>query len=218
MKNLAKNLMIVAIALIVIMTTSGCTNWKKKYQALNTEYQNMRGLLAHERSEKGQLASQISESQMTIEQLQQQIAEQQSPAQATGFGDEYDVSFDANAGTVTVTLPNAILFKAGKATLKQTRSAELNHIVSVCQEQYAGKEIDVVGHTDSDPIKKSKWKDNWELSSQRSLSVVRYMIAQGISKDAIRAVGRGETKPVTSNATSSGKARNRRVEIVVHMK
>ena len=76
--------------------------------------------------------------------------------------------------------------------------------------------IDIVGHTDTDPIKKSKWKDNWELSAQRSLAVVRYLISKGIPKETILEVGRGESQPVASNSTESGKAKNRRVEIVEH--
>ena len=214
-----KKTIIMLIGLVSIMLLPGCTNWKKKYNALNVEHQNLKGLLERERAEKGQLAEQISQGQQTIEGLQKQIAERsQSPAEVTGFGKGYDVSLDSSAGTITVTLQNAILFAPGKATLKKTTSVELDHIRSVLQSQYPGKQIDVVGHTDSDPIKKSKWKDNWELSSQRALSVVRYLIKRGIQEDRIRAVGCGESRPITSNATASGKARNRRVEIVVHMR
>ena len=214
-----KKTIIMLIGLVSIMLLPGCTNWKKKYNALNVEHQNLKGLLERERAEKGQLAEQISQGQQTIEGLQKQIAERsQSPAEVTGFGKGYDVSLDPLAGTITVTLQNAILFAPGKATLKKRTSVELDHIRSVLQSQYPGKQIDVVGHTDSDPIKKSKWKDNWELSSQRALSVVRYLIKRGIQEDRIRAVGCGESRPITSNATASGKARNRRVEIVVHMR
>ena len=198
---------------------SGCTNWEKKYQALNVEHQNLKGLLERERSEKGQLAEQISQEQQTIEELQRQIAERhRSPADVTGFGEGYDVSFDPSAGTITVTLPNAILFDPGKAALKRATNVELDHIRSVLKRQYSDKQIDVVGHTDSDPIKKSKWKDNWELSSQRALSVVRYMVKRGAAVDKVRAVGCGAARPIASNTTASGKARNRRVEIVVHMR
>lgn len=206
-------------ALISICFFTGCTNWQKKYKALNVEHENLKGLLDREKSEKGQLAEQVTQGQQTIEELQKKIAERkQSPAQASGFGPGYDVSFDASAGTITVTLPNTILFDSGKETLKKTSSTELNHIASVLQSQYASRQIDVVGHTDSQPIKKSKWKDNWELSSQRALSVTRYLIQRGITPEKIRAVGRGESQPIASNATPSGRARNRRVEIVVHMK
>lgn len=205
--------------LIFALLLPGCTDWKKKYNALNVEHQNALGLLERERMEKGQLAQQVSQERQTIEELQRQIAERsQTPAEAAGFGKGYDVSLDAAAGTITVTLPNAILFDSGKAALKRATNVELDHIQSVLRSKYSGRQIDVVGHTDSDPIKKSKWKDNWELSTQRALSVVRYMVGRGVNKGKIRAVGCGATRPVASNSTASGKAKNRRVEIVVHMR
>ncbi len=207
------------IGLALFMLLPGCTNWEKKYQALNVEHQNTVGLLDKERQEKGTLAGQVAQGQQTIEELQRQISEmKKSPAEASGFGPGYDVKFDAAAGTVTVTLPNAILFESGKAELKSATSKELDHIESVLKSQYTDRLVDVVGHTDSDPIQKSKWKDNWELSSQRSLTVVRYLIDKGVNKEKIRAIGRGDSQPVASNSTADGKAKNRRVEIVVHMK
>jgi chemotaxis protein MotB len=197
----------------------GCTNWEKKYQALSVEHENLKGLLEKERSEKGLLADQVTQGQQTIEELQRQIEQQRkTPAEASGFGPGYDVAFDPAAGTITVTLPNAILFDSGKETLKSATIAELDHIRSVLQQKYKDRQIDVVGHTDTDPIKKSKWKDNWELSAQRSLTVARYLIQRGISEDNIRAVGCGESRPIASNSTASGKAKNRRVEIVVHVR
>ncbi len=213
-----RNTLIIIALIFITLVTTGCTNWKKKYEALNVEHQNLKGLLERERSEKGQLADQMSQSQQTIEELQRKIAERQSAAQASGFGEGYDVAFDPEAGTITVTLSTTILFDPGKAHLKKSTISELDHIRSVLQSKYSGRQIDVVGHTDSDPIRKSKWKDNWELSAQRALSVVRYLVERGIPKDKIRAVGRGASQPVASNSTRTGKAKNRRVEIVVYMK
>ena len=214
---------ILLTCLVLIPLLSGCggfpTNWKKKYQALNVEHQNLKGLFDRERGETGQLAEQVTLGHQTIEGLQRQIAERsQSPGEVAGFGPGYDVSLDPSAGTITVTLPNTILFDSGKAKLKKATSTELDHITSVLQNQYAGRPIDVVGHTDSQPIKRSKWKDNWELSAQRALSVTRYLTQRGIAPDIVRAVGSGESKPIASNATASGRARNRRVEIVVYMR
>jgi chemotaxis protein MotB len=204
---------------VAVFAFCGCTDWEKKYHALNVEHQNTLGLLERERAEKGKLAGEVSKGQQTIEELQRQIASRmQSAGEATGFGPDYEVSLDVAAGTITVNLPNAILFDPGKANLKQGRSAELNHIHAVLSDKYSGRQIDVVGHTDSDPIKKSKWKDNWELSAQRALTVTRYLTNRGIPADRIRAVGCGASRPVASNSTASGKARNRRVEITVHMK
>ena len=218
MEAVNKKTIVLLICLLSTSVLTGCTNWKKKYEALNVEHQNVKGLLDRERSDKRQLADQVAQGQMTIEELQRKIAEAESTAEATGFGKGYDVAFDASAGTITVTLQNSILFDSGKADLKNKTQTELNHIYSVLSSQYAGKLIDVVGHTDSDPIKKSKWSDNWELSAERALSVVRYMISKGISEDRIRAVGRGASVPVAPNTTVSGKSQNRRVEIVVYVK
>lgn len=205
--------------LCAVVVFSGCTDWKKKYESLEVEHENTLGLLQRERQEKRQLSNRLSEGQQTIEQLQQKIADMnQSPAQASGFGDDYDVSLDAAKGTVTVTLQNSILFSPGKASLKRATSTELDHIVSVLKDKYSGKLVDVVGHTDSDPIQKSDWDDNWELSAQRALTVARYLMDRGISSEKVRVVGRGPSDPVASNSSASGKAQNRRVEIVVHIR
>ena len=212
-------LVVFPILITLMLLTSGCNNWKKKYEALNVEYQNLKGLMERERGEKQQLAGEVAAGQQTIEELQRQIDERnQSPAEASGFGKGYDVSFDAAAGTVTVTLPNAILFSPGKAELKKATHSELDHIADVLKSKYGGMKVSVVGHTDADPISKSEWADNWELSAQRSLSVLRYLIKRGIPEDLIEAAGRGAGQPVADNSSSSGKAQNRRVEVVVRMK
>lgn len=211
----------IALLICLVSTTFlyGCTNWQKKYEYLNVEHQNLQGRFESLQSERGQLADRISQDQQTIQELQRQIVElNKSPAVVTGFGEGYDVAFDPSAGTITVTLPNAILFDSGKATLKKATSAELDHIQSVLRSKYSGREIEVVGHTDSDPIKKSPWKDNWELSAQRALTVARYLIQRGIPEDKIRAAGCGAARPIASNANATGKARNRRVEIVVYIR
>ena len=132
----------------------------------------------------------------------------------TGFAG--DVAVDPLKGTITVTLPNEILFASGKATLKKSTISELDQIKSVIKERYSGLQIDIVGHTDSDPIKKSKWKDNWQLSAERALTVLRYLNTKGIPDKQIAAVAAGASRPVGSNSTKTGKAQNRRVEIVVN--
>ncbi|MBN2136772.1 MAG: OmpA family protein [Sedimentisphaerales bacterium] len=214
-----KKQIIFSICLVSIILLPGCTNWKKKYMLLESENKNLKGLLDVAETQKGQLAERVSQDQATIEELQRQIDElNKTPEDATGFGPGYDVAVDADAGTITVTLPNAILFDSGKAELKKATITELDHILSVIKQNYAGRLLDVVGHTDTDPIKKSKWKDNWELSAQRALTVTRYLVERGIPDKEIRAVGSGESKPVVPNTSAANKAKNRRVEIVVHMR
>jgi len=206
---------------VSIAFSSGCTNWEGKYKNCEVLYSNCEGQLIFEKSQRDQLKTRLSQDQQTISQLQREIDERKrTPGEILGFGEGYDVGFDPSAGTITVTLPNTILFSAGKATLKKATSTELNHIESVLQSRYPGRQIDVVGHTDSDPIKVTKkmWKDNWELSAQRALAVTRYLIKRGVPEANIREVGCGAARPIASNVTPSGKARNRRVEIVVYMR
>lgn len=221
MQAARKKMIALLICFVFIALMPGCTNWQKRHDALLVEHGNLQGLLQRERDEKDLLAGEVTRGQQTIEELRRQIEEQhKTPADASGFGDGYVVDFDPAAGTITVTLQNSILFDSGKATLKTATSTELDHIRSVLKQKYAGKRVDVVGHTDSDPIRKTKdkWKDNLELSAQRAISVTRYLIRKGISQDDIRAVGCGDSRPVTSNSSSSDKAKNRRVEIVVYVR
>lgn len=221
MRVVKASVLIPVICVVTLSLVSGCTDYKKKYDYLNVEHQNLKGRFENLQSEKQALAERISQDQQTINELRRQIEElDKTPAEATGFGAGYDVAFDANAGTITVTLPNTILFDSGKAELKSATSAELDHILSVLKSKYAGKEIEVVGHTDTDPIAKTKdlWKDNWELSAQRALSVTRYLEAHGIPGNLLKAAECGQERPVAPNTTAAGKAKNRRVEIVVHMR
>jgi chemotaxis protein MotB len=210
---------VLLLCLVSIVFLPGCTNWKKKYMLLDAENANLKSLLGRADTEKGQLADRVSQDQATIDELQRQIEElNKAPGEVTGFGSDMDVAVDAAAGTITVTLPNAILFDSGKSELKRATISELDHICSVIKERYAGRQIDVVGHTDTDPIKKSSWKDNWELSAQRALTVTRYLTKGCLPEKEVRAVGCGEARPVEPNTSSANKARNRRVEIVVHMR
>jgi chemotaxis protein MotB len=218
MRIVDTKLIVPLVTVVALSLMSGCTDYKKKYDYLNVEHQNLKGRYENLEGERAELANRVAQDQQTIDELQRQIEElHKTPAQATGF-EGLDTVFDPAAGTITVTLQNTILFDSGKATLKSTTSKELDQIVSVLRQKYASKDIDVVGHTDTDPIVKSSWKDNLELSAQRALSVTRYLIAHGISEKQVRADACGAARPVASNSSATGKAKNRRVEIVVNLR
>ena len=210
MCKVSKGMVGVMICLFSVAVLSGCTNWKKKYQALEVDNASLKGQLERERTEKATMAQQLAD-------LQKQQAEGKSTESLTGF--KGNVTFDPKAGTITVTLPDTVLFDSGKADLKKSSIQELDQIISTLKTrtEYAARNIDIVGNTDSDPISKSNWKDNWQLSAERALSVLRYMSGRGIDSDRLRAVGCGQSKPVVPNSSASNKAKNRRVEIVVHM-
>ena len=75
--------------------------------------------------------------------------------------------------------------------------------------RYPDAVISVEGHTDN----RGSAADNLELSKQRVLSVVRYMVSQGMSPDRIKPYGYGESRPRAANATAEGREQNRRIEI-----
>ena len=101
---------------------------------------------------------------------------------------------------------------ACKADLRSEAKSALNGIVRAIRDQFPGHEIHIFGHTDSEPISKSGWADNPELSCQRALSVMRYLKSQGTSQPIV-ACGWGDQRPLTENATAEAKQINRRVEI-----
>jgi len=217
MKHAVKKMLVVCIAMVVVSMLTGCTNWKKKYGSLDVEHQNLKGLYENCVASLDSSAAESAKMRQELENLRKQMQQGKSASEATGF--KGDVKVDPNAGTITVTLPNSILFSSGKATLKNSTNSDLNHVYSVLRERYSGKQVDVVGHTDTDPIVKTKnlWKDNWDLSAGRALTVVRYLVDKGVTPKNIRGVACGQSRPVASNSSSAGKAKNRRVEIVVHM-
>src|SRR6185503_11899727 len=84
------------------------------------------------------------------------------------------------------------------------------------------KQIRIEGHTDNVPISsklQDKFKTNWELSTARATTVVRYLIDQGgVQPQALSAVGYADTHPIASNESEEGRSSNRRIEIVLYPK
>lgn len=222
MANVLRKIMVVFLGVAALSLLSGCTDWKKQYDGLTVEHQNLLGRyegcmasLDSAASEKIQISQALNRAQQELAELKRQM---EGGMDSTGF-EGFNPDIDLLRGTITVALPNTVLFSAGKAEIKSSVISELDQISSVLRQKYQGRDISVVGHTDSDPILKTKdlWKDNWHLSSARALAVTRYLVKKGISPDKVGAVAAGEFRPVANNSTASGKATNRRVEIVVHM-
>ncbi len=131
------------------------------------------------------------------------------PSATTGFEGILDVTSERSGNLVTVSVASDILFASGKIDLKDTAKKTLSDVAGVLNAKYGGKTIRVEGFTDTDPIKKSGWKDNLDLSLQRAAAVHRYLQQRGINPARMEAVGKGEWHPLSSKTAS------RRVEIVV---
>lgn len=120
-------------------------------------------------------------------------------------------------GKLTVNMVDAILFDSGRAEVKDDGLAVLRKVVEILK-TLKDKAIRIEGHTDNVPIRgqlASRYPTNWELSAARAINVTRYLQAQGIDPLSLSAVSYGEFKPVAANDTDEGRARNRRIEIIL---
>lgn len=125
-----------------------------------------------------------------------------------------EVTNDAAAGTATINLPSDIFFAPGQATLLPEAKKSLTKVIAALKKEYAGKPIRIEGHTDSDPIRKSHWKSNQELSEKRAQAVSEYLVSKGVPLRRISTVGLGDAKP----RSKTEKSKNRRVDLVVTTK
>jgi chemotaxis protein MotB len=114
---------------------------------------------------------------------------------------------------ITVEINASVLFAPGDATLGTSAVAALRAVAQVL----AGAEfpITVEGHTDNLPISTARFPSNWELSAVRASSVVRLFIDAGVRGDRLTAAGYGDQRPLTDNLNEEGRARNRRVSILI---
>jgi flagellar motor protein MotB len=111
-----------------------------------------------------------------------------------------------------ITVSSDITFQPGKATLTKNAETMLAKVAQAIQNQEFDS-IRIEGHTDSDPIKKSGWASNEELSMERAKSVAAVLAHHGIEKSLMEVNGRGASDPVVANKTAGDKAKNRRVVI-----
>lgn len=120
-------------------------------------------------------------------------------------------------GRLTVTLADSILFEPGKAEVRKGGREILGKVAPILKD-VSDKSIRIEGHTDNVQISRAlaqRYPTNWELSAARAINVARFLQDQGIDPGNLSAVACGEWKPVATNDTAEGKARNRRIEIIL---
>jgi len=126
-----------------------------------------------------------------------------------------EVKVEMLAKGLVITFVAEVLFDSGKAQLRKGSFSKLDKVAGVLNTTVADLNVGVEGYTDNEPIRKSGWKSNWELSSARALSVLHYLSQKNVSEPRLAAIGYGEFKPVALNTTKEGRQKNRRVEIVI---
>jgi chemotaxis protein MotB len=120
-------------------------------------------------------------------------------------------------GKLTVDVVDKILFDSGQAEIKPEGLAVLKRVVDILI-TVMDKTIRVEGHTDNVPIKGAlakRYPTNWELSAARALTVTRYLEKEGIDPALLSAAAFGEYQPVADNETAEGRAKNRRIAIIL---
>ena len=159
------------------------------------------------------LENRLKEKDLAIQNLKASIM-----AALKGFSSD-EVQVVEKDGKLHVSLSENLLFSSGSFLVDPKGADALSKLGDVLSRQ---DDFDIVveGHTDNVSFKGSaQLLDNWDLSVKRATSVVRILTATGkISPDKISASGRGEYVPLTNNATSADKAKNRRTEIILSPK
>jgi len=122
---------------------------------------------------------------------------------------------------LTINMVDRVLFDSGQAQVKPAGVKVLQQVGDVLK-TVTDKQIRIEGHTDNVPISsklQDRFKTNWELSTARATTVVRYLIDQGgVDRQYLSAVGYADTHPIASNDSDEGRSSNRRIEIVLYPK
>lgn len=116
---------------------------------------------------------------------------------------------------ISLRVQDQLLFPSAAAELTNDGSSLVGSLLETIQ-RYDG-EVWVEGHSDSQAISTDQFSSNWALSSARAIAIVEALEAAGVDAERLRAVGLAATKPLASNASAEGRARNRRVEVVIHI-
>jgi len=219
--------LIVPCSLLALMVagSTGCEDPKARIamleqtnQELTDQITELEGRLSAAQQSSDDCQQQLASSQGRIGNLQSQLASARSrprvqapPAQRAE--PRVPAGWQAVPGGAMIAIDDSVLFAPGKATVRGDAARTIGQIAHELKGRYANKDILVYGHTDNTPIKKSGWKDNYELSAQRALSVVRKLKSAGVDPRRLVACGCGENRPRVPNSSAKNRKRNRRVEI-----
>ena len=137
---------------------------------------------------------------------------------AEDYAIDDQIKIDYNYQYVELDLKGSILFDSGESEIKENSKMFLQKIAQILV-RYKYNVIEIEGHTDNIPISSSRYEDNLSLSSERARSVYLYILSQEhFIESNMKIAGYGETRPVASNETEEGRAKNRRVVIKIYNK
>lgn len=136
------------------------------------------------------------------------------------FRDEFEQLIDddlmrisSNEMWLQIELRDNILFESASAEVSEQAKDIFTRVSSILAD--TDNPVQIEGFTDNVPISTERYPSNWELSSARASSIVKWMVANGVDPTRLAAVGYGEYQPIADNATADGRAQNRRVAIMI---
>lgn len=182
----------------------------------------LKGDMSKSDREKADLIEKLAKMNKTLEDLQraQEAAEKRAKAfrdlvaKFKAMVDAGKLQVEVRNGLMIVKLPDNILFDPGKTDLKKEGQDAIVQVTNILN-GIEGRKFQVAGHTDNKPIKSGKFRDNWELSAQRALTVNELMIKSGMDARRLSAAGYADVLPIATNESDDGRRQNRRIEIVL---
>ncbi|MFH1394696.1 MAG: OmpA family protein [Candidatus Omnitrophota bacterium] len=201
-----KKMFLTAITAVIVLSfmTSGCmVNFYKQNPRNKKKIQDLKSKINSLELERQKEQERFKEVESILERtLHEQIKDK-------------SMSLEMDDRGLVIILSDNILFDSGKAEVRKEAYPVLNEVIKVIKTKVPDKNVGISGHTDNVSIKHSKWPTNWELSTARSTNVLHYLESKGIPSSKLSATGYGKHRPVASNNTEEGRAKNRRVEIVI---
>lgn len=128
--------------------------------------------------------------------------------------DAGDLRIALRSGRMVLILPNDVLFDSGKTQVKDRGKEALAQVAAVLG-TVPDRKFQVAGHTDDQPIRFSGFTSNWQLSSERALRVVEFLVKSGMQASSLSTAGYGEYDPVVPNDSAENRGLNRRIEITI---
>jgi chemotaxis protein MotB len=184
----------------------------KEREELRQEQARLAAKLEQEQAAKAAKEAEIARLTQTQEELSKSLQDEISKG---------NITIQQVRDRLTINMVDRVLFDSGQAQVKSAGLDVLKQVSDILK-TVSNKQIRVEGHTDNVPISaklKGRFKSNWELSTARATTVVRYLIDQGsVDRQHLSAVGYADTQPHASNDTEEGRSANRRIEIVLYPK
>ncbi len=146
-----------------------------------------------------------------LQEAKASLSEMERLFEEKGKGMRMEVSVTTEG--VKVAFTGDVLFKPGKAAIEKDMYPILDELGKAIEE--TKRPVRIEGHTDNVPIHTKRFPSNWELSVARAVNVLKYLVAKGyVAPEDISAVGYGPYRPIASNDTPEGRARNRRIDVI----